>query len=86
MTKGENKYYAGLFRFDMTPKPAYYVFKNLFEKEWHTEAEVTTDEEGFALFKGFYGDYTAKIEVNGKIIEQKIKLGKELYNTYKIEI
>lgn len=86
MAKGENVYFGGLLRFDMTPKPAYYTFKNLFEKEWHTEAEVNTDAEGFALFKGFYGDYIAKIEVNFTVTEKKIKLGKKLYNTYKIEI
>ena len=86
MTKGENVYYGGLLRFDMTPKPAYYTFKNLFEKEWHTEAEVNTDAEGFALFKGFYGDYSVKVEVNGTVTEQKIKLSKERYNVYKFEV
>lgn len=86
MTKGENVYFGGLLRFDMTPKPAYYTFKNLFEKEWHTEEEVVTDAEGFALFKGFYGDYTVKVEVNGTVTEQKIKLSKEHYNVYKFEI
>ncbi len=86
MEKGENVYYGGLIRFDMTPKPSYYTFKELFEKEWHTEAEVRTDGEGFALFKGFYGDYTVIVEANGKVTERKIKLGKELYNKYKIEV
>ncbi len=58
---GENFYRGGLIRFDMTPKPAYYALKELLQKEWHTEADVETDENGVAYFKGFYGDYEAKI-------------------------
>ncbi len=61
-TAGENYYRGGLLRFDLTPKPAYYTIKDLIEKEWHTQTEVVTDENGFAYFKGFYGDYTAKLE------------------------
>ena len=33
MAIGENYYYGGLLRFDMTPKPAYYTIKNLIQKE-----------------------------------------------------
>ncbi len=86
MTKGENVYYGGLLRFDMTPKPAFYVFKNLFEKEWHTEECTFTDSDGNALFKGFYGDYTVKVEFGGKVSEHNIKLSKELFNKYKIQL
>ncbi len=64
---GENYYRGGLIRFDFTPKPAYFAIKDLFEKEWHTEAEVETDENGCAYFKGFYGNYVAT--VNGKEYE-----------------
>ncbi len=63
-TVGENRFRGGLLRFDLTPKPAYYMIKNLFEKEWHTETEISTDKEGSACFKGFYGDY--EVEVDGK--------------------
>ncbi|MBQ9428386.1 MAG: endo-1,4-beta-xylanase [Clostridia bacterium] len=86
MAAGENYYYGGLLRFDMTPKPAYFVFKNLFEKEWRTTAAAVTDGDGFALFKGFYGDYTVRIEANGKMTEKQIRLGKRLLNTYKLEV
>ncbi len=61
---GENQFRGGLLRFDFTPKPAYYVIKDLFEKEWHTEEEATTDTSGFAYFRGFYGDYD--VEIDGK--------------------
>ena len=57
MTQGENYYYGGLLRFDMTPKPAYYTIKNLIEKKWHTEETIITDESGTAGFRGFYGMY-----------------------------
>ena len=86
MAKGENVYFGGLLRFDMTPKPAYYTFKNLFEKEWHTEAEVSTDAEGFALFKGFYGEYDVTVEVNGEKTTHRVNLSKKRYNVYKFEV
>ena len=65
MSIGENYYYGGLLRFDLSPKPAYYTIKNLFEKIWHTEETVFTNENGKADFRGFYGEY--EIIVEGKI-------------------
>ena len=64
MMVGENYYHGGLLRFDMTPKPAYYTIKNLFEKEWHTEETLLTNERGTVTLRGFFGDY--EINVNGK--------------------
>jgi len=84
MSLGENVYYGGLIRFDMTPKPAYYTIKNLFEKKWHTEADITTDSNGNTSFKGFYGKYDVEIEVDGKIIKKEINLGKKNLNEFKI--
>lgn len=86
MTSGENYYYGGLLRFDMTPKPAYYAIKNLFEKTWHTEAEITSDADGEANFKGFYGKYDVKLEVNGKTITKEINFTKKSKNQFEIEI
>ncbi len=57
MTIGENYYYGGLFRFDLSPKPAYFKIKELIKERWHTECELVTDENGCAEFRGFYGDY-----------------------------
>lgn len=71
---GENYYRGGLLRFDMTPKPAYYAIRDLIQTEWHTETETTTDENGVAYFRGFYGDYSAKI--NGR--EAKLRAYKTL--------
>lgn len=65
MTVGENYYYGGLFRFDFTPKPAYYRLKKLMDQVWHTELDVQTDENGYLRFRGFYGDYSLEKE-NGE--------------------
>lgn len=88
MTLGENYYYGGLLRFDMTPKPAYYTIKNLIQKKWHTEREVATNSDGKAKFKGFYGEYDVEITVGEKVINKKINLtakGKKEFN-FNIEV
>ncbi|MBQ8341100.1 MAG: endo-1,4-beta-xylanase [Clostridia bacterium] len=74
MTLGENIYYGGLLRFDMTPKPAYYAIKDLLQKEWHTEVEAVTDQNGALSFRGFYGDYEIEIEHNGRIEHRTVTL------------
>ena len=74
MTIGENYFYGGLLRFDMTPKPAYHTIKNLIEKKWHTEEEIFTNANGKASFKGFYGKYDVEITVDGSVINKEITL------------
>ncbi len=61
MTLGENRFYGGLLRFDMTPKPAYETLKNLIQKKWHTEVEEKTDLCGQIKFYGFWGEYDVEI-------------------------
>lgn len=78
MTAGENYYHGGLLRFDMTIKPAYYAIKNLFEKEWHTEETLETDENGQISFRGFYGNY--EIILDNKVY--KASFSKNLSNTF----
>ena len=82
MTLGENVYYGGLLRFDMTPKPAYNAIKNLLQNVWHTEEEIVTDENGEAIFRGFYGKYDVTYTVDGKEITKTIDLSKEKYNKF----
>ena len=86
MSGGENYYYGGLLRFDLTPKPAYYAIKNLFEKKWHTEEELISAEAGRALFKGFYGKYEVEIEKDGKAVTKQIELKKSALNQFEIII
>ena len=84
MTVGENYYHGGLIRFDMTPKPAFLKLKELLEERWHTEAELVTDQNGNAEFRGFYGDYTADVAVNGQVLTTKLSLSKASENSIDI--
>lgn len=86
MTAGENYYYGGLIRFDMTPKPAYFTIKELLEKTWHTEKNVTTSAAGLTSFKGFYGSYDVTIEANGKKITKELNLSSKANNSFCFEI
>ena len=58
----ENRVRGGLFHRDLTPKKAALALKELFEKEWHTDLELVTDENGKVDFRGFYGDYVLQAE------------------------
>lgn len=74
MQAGENYFHGGLVRYDFTPKPAYYMLKDLFEKQWHTEGETKTKDNGIATFNGFYGDYDIEITAGDKTISKPVTL------------
>lgn len=74
MKLGENVYYGGLLRFDLSPKPAYFKIKELLQQRWHTETEAQTDEKGTLSFRGFYGEYQLEIAQNGRIVTKTIQL------------
>lgn len=57
----ENNCRGGLWHHDLTPKLAAKELYRLVHEEWHTQLELVTDEEGYAEFRGFYGDYDAVI-------------------------
>ena len=86
MTAGENYYYGGLIRFDFTKKPAYNTLYNLIHKEWKTAAEITTDDNGTARFKGFYGKYDITFELNGKTYTKEIYCSKSKKNEFDITL
>lgn len=86
MTQGENAFYGGLLRFDMTPKPAFYKLKELIEKRWHTETEVNTDANGTCSFRGFYGQYELTLDVNGETVTKTIDLSKTTANDFTIVV
>ncbi len=86
MTVGENYYYGGLLRFDMTPKPAFIKLKELLEERWHTEAELLTDENGNADFRGFFGDYTVEIETGSGVEIRTVSLSKKGENNFTLVI
>lgn len=55
----ENNCRGGLLHADLTPKKSAIMLKKLFSEVWHTEEELTTDDQGNISFRGFYGDYLA---------------------------
>jgi len=58
---------APLFREDWSPKPALAIYRELvFGRWWTSQKTLTTDEEGRAAFRGFYGDYRATAEHEGE--------------------
>ena len=77
MTSGENYYHGGLVRFDMTPKPAYYTIRDLFQKTWRTNAETGTGDDGIAHVKAFYGQYEVTVHAGDKAVTRTINLSKQ---------
>lgn len=65
MSLGENVYYGGLVRFDMTPKPAYRRLYHLINKKWHTDVTAVTGDDGCARERGFFGEYEISAEHSG---------------------
>ena len=86
MTVGENVYYGGLLRFDMTPKPAYITLDNLINKKWHTELNLILNDEGCVNFRGFYGDYEIEITKDGKTVSKTFTLSSKKENNLTITI
>lgn len=86
MAYGENYFYGGLLRFNLSPKPAYYAIKDLIFNEWHTESSLIADDGGVASFRGFYGDYDVVVEANGKKSEQTLSLRSKGDNRFTVEI
>lgn len=77
MTLGENVFYGGLLRFDLSPKPAYEALKTLICQTWRTEETAVTDENGQLSFRGFFGDYEAEITAGGIQSVHSLTLQKE---------
>ncbi len=72
-SSGENAYYGGLCNFDMTPKMAYRIVQDLFEKEWRTTFKK--DVSGCLAFRGFNGSYDLVATSNGKTVTKTFNLG-----------
>ena len=85
MTRGENRFYGGLLRHDLSEKPAFKMLKKLIHEEWNTQTTVKA-ADGKAEFRGFYGDYKVVVHANGKEIPAKIFLSKNKKNTFEIKI
>ncbi len=86
MAEGENNYFGGLLRFDLSPKPAFYKLKDMLTREWHTEQNMKTDDKGQVQFRGFYGEYNVTIDVHGKFVTKKVKISKKSDNDIEIRL
>jgi len=86
MSHGENTYYGGLVRFDFTKKPAYYAIKDMFGKKWTTSESQKTNDYGFSLLRGFYGDYELTVNAGDRTITRDYKLRSDLPNSIKIKL
>ena len=76
MTCGENYYYGGLLRFDMTEKPGFKVLKKLIREDWMTNTQIVTDEDGYATLRGFHGEYELTVHANEKASTHAFKMSK----------
>lgn len=78
----ENRCRGGLFHHDLSPKKSALRLEKLTKEIWHTKEEITTDENGYAEFRGFFGNYSVcgegfKAEIglhNGGNILNEIKI------------
>ncbi len=86
MKKGENVYYGGLMNFDLSKKKAFNTLKNLFGKKWRTKAECTTDIDGKAHFRGFFGDYEVTVTANGKTKTLVLPLSEQRKNSVTVKL
>ena len=84
MAAGENRYYGGLCRFDMTPKPAFNVVKDLFGKEWRTNFE--RDVGGEFAFRGFKGTYELEATANGKTVHREFRINPAFPGTVEVRV
>lgn len=74
----ENNCRGGLWHHDLTPKKSALRLKKLINEVWHTEEVLTTDQNGYAEFRGFYGEYS--ISADGFTAEFGIHKGETPVN------
>ena len=85
MTAGENVYYGGLLRFDLSEKPAFRRLKKLIREDWHTSAEAKVSN-GKASFRGFCGDYEIRVRSGKTEVLTKFTLSKHGNNTLTVHL
>ncbi|NLB17049.1 MAG: hypothetical protein GX827_09640 [Clostridiales bacterium] len=83
VTAGENVFFGGLLRFDMSEKPVYKALKKMINEEWNTETVIAASN-GKCDFRGFYGDYDVCVFKDGMEIQSELSLSKEKNNTFDI--
>ncbi len=84
--KGENEAMGGLLDADFNPKPAYAALDQLINRDWTTQATLTTDAQGRAQLRGFHGTYRVTLEQGGKTKQQTLPLKKAGGNTWTLTL
>jgi len=65
---------AAMYRDDWSEKPNAAVYKSLVLDQWHTRTQGTTAVDGSLKARGFFGDYHATVEIDGRRVEQTFQL------------
>ena len=84
--ENENLVLGGLLDKEMNPKPAYQALDKLINHDWKTRATLQTDANGRAVFRGFFGEYTATAVAGGKTLKQTFRLKKDLADTLTVRL
>lgn len=77
---------AGFLRADMSPKPAYDELHKLIKRKWWTEKQCTTDAEGLATVRAFYGDYEVVVTAGDKKATTAQTAVKDADNLWRVEL
>jgi len=65
---------AAMYRSDWSEKPNAAVYKSLVLQQWRTRLSSPTDPTGALKTRGFFGDYRATVNANGRTAEATFKL------------
>lgn len=66
-----------MLRYDFTPKPAYYVVQELFQKRWRTNLSLQSGESAELSFRGFYGDYELLLTRGDRSFRKELTLDQQ---------
>ena len=68
-------------------KEAGKVYQDLvYNKWWTKDAKATTDKDGNATIRGFYGDYDVEVDANGKTVKKMVSFHKGYDNILEIVV
>jgi endo-1,4-beta-xylanase len=70
----------------MSPKPAYELLLKLVRQQWWTKLASTTDAQGRAPWRGFYGRYRLSAETSGGRAIAEVRLQRGLGNQFELPI
>lgn len=68
---------AGLLDQEGEPKPVYHVLDELINDRWKTRQAGVLEVEGELCFRGFYGSYEVKVELDGVWYGAEFELSKQ---------